>query len=48
MEGCRSFGSSFTCAYLVMGPFMGTASTTTPPIAYNERGITYLAATNAE
>ena len=30
-----------------MGPFMATAGTTTPLTAFDERGITYLAATNA-
>ena len=29
-----------------MGPFIGTAGMTTPLVAYDERGITYLAATN--
>ena len=36
----RSLGTSFTCADSVMG-------TTTPLTGFDERGITYLAATNA-
>lgn len=31
----------------MIGPFMGTVSTTTPLVAYDERGITNLASTNA-
>ena len=31
----------------VMGPFTNTARTTTPLTTFDERGITYLAATNA-
>ena len=31
-----------------MGPFVDTAGTTTPLTSFEERGITYLAATNAE
>ena len=31
-----------------MGPFTGTVGTTTPMTAFDERGITYLAATNAK
>ena len=30
-----------------MGPFIDTTETTTPLIAFDERGITYLAAINA-
>ena len=37
----------FMCVDSVMGPFTDTAGTTTPLIAFDERGITYLAATNA-
>ena len=43
---CRDFNVSYTCADSVMGPFIGTAGMTTPLVAYDERGITYLAATN--
>ena len=41
-------GTSFTCADSDMGPFTGTVGTTTPLTAFDERGITYLAATNAK
>ena len=43
----RSLGTSFTCVDSVMGPFIDTAGTTTPLTGFDERGITYLAATNA-
>ena len=43
----RDLGSGFTCADSVMGPFMAIAGTTTPLTAFAERGITYLATTNA-
>ncbi|KAL0010851.1 hypothetical protein SO802_005959 [Lithocarpus litseifolius] len=43
----RNLGNGFTCADLVMGPFLATAGTTTPLTGFDERGITYLAATNA-
>lgn len=46
-RACRSFGSGFTYANSVMGPFTGTAGKTTPFVAYDEKGITYLATTNA-
>ena len=42
----RSLGTSFTCVDSVMGPFIDTAGTTTPLIGFDEKGITYLAATN--
>lgn len=42
----RNLGNGFPCANLVMGPFMATVGTTTPLIAFYEKGITYLAATN--
>ena len=35
------------CSDLVMGLFMGTTGSTTLLEVYDERGITYLAATNA-
>ena len=40
-------GTSYICANSIMGPFTNTARTATPLIAFDERGITYLAATNA-
>ena len=39
----RNLGTSFTCTDSTMGPFVDTVGTTNP----EERGITYLAATNA-
>lgn len=42
-----NLGNGFTCDDLVMGPFMAIVGTTTPLIAFDERGITYLATTNA-
>lgn len=41
-----NLGNGFTCANLVIGPFADTAGITTPLTTFNERGITYLAATN--
>ena len=43
----RNLGMGFTCAHFVIGPFVDTARTTTPLTGFEERGITYLAATNA-
>lgn len=43
---CKDFSIGYTCADSVMGPFIGTTSTTTILVAYNEKGITYLATTN--
>ena len=43
----RDLGSGFTCVDSVIGPFMAIAGTTTPLTAFAERGITYLATTNA-
>ena len=43
----RNLGSGYTCADLVMGYFVDAAGTTTLLTAFDERGITYLAATNA-
>ena len=43
----RGFGNGFTCVDSVMGTFTDIAGTTTPFIAFDERGITYLVATNA-
>ena len=40
-------GTGFTYPDSVMGPFTDTAGTTTPLAAFDERGITYLVATNA-
>ena len=41
-------GTGFTCVDSVMGPFTNTARTTTLLIAFDERGVIYLAATNAK
>ena len=38
---------SFTCVDSVMGPFVDATKTTAPLTGFEERGITYLAATNA-
>ena len=43
----RNLVNGLTCADLVMSPFIDTVGTTTPLTAFNERGITYLATTNA-
>ena len=43
----RDLSSRFTYADSVMSPFMVTARTTTPLTAFDEREITYMAATNA-
>ena len=43
----RHLGVGYTCANSVMGQFVDTAGTTTPLVGFEERGITYLAATNA-
>ena len=43
----RNLGTGYTCDDSAMGPFVDTARTTTPLTDFNERGITYLAATNA-
>ena len=43
----RNLGIGYTCDNSTMGPFVDTAGTTTPLISYDERGITYLAATYA-
>ena len=42
----RSLGTGFTCADSTMSPFVDTAGTTTPLTGFDERGITYLVATN--
>lgn len=41
-----NLGNRYTCVDYAIGPFMATYGTTTPLIAFNEMGITYLAATN--
>ena len=41
----RDLSNGFTCADSATGSFMATAGTTTPLIAFDEKGITYLAAT---
>jgi len=43
----RNLGSGYTCADSIMGSFVDVARTTTPLTAFDEREITYLAATNA-
>lgn len=43
----RNLVTGYTCADLVMGPFTDMVGTTTLLTAFDERGITYLAATNA-
>lgn len=47
MESLQELWTGYTCSDLVMGPFMGTVGITTTLVAYDERGITYLATTNA-
>ena len=42
----RNIGTGYTCADSVMGLFVDIAETTTPLTGFEERGITYLAATN--
>ena len=41
-----NLGIGFMCADSVMGPFIDTTGTTISLTAFDERGITYLAATN--
>ena len=43
----RNLGTGYTCADSVMSSFTNIARTTTQLTAFDERGITYLAATNA-
>ena len=43
----RNLGTDYTCADSAMGPFVDTVGTTTSLTGFDERGITYLAATNA-
>jgi len=42
----RNLGTGYTCVDSVMGPFVDTVGTTTLLTGFEERGITYLAATN--
>ena len=42
----RNLGIGYTCADSTMGPFVDTIGTTTPLTRFEERGFTYLAATN--
>ena len=44
---CRGFNAGYTCTDSLMGLFMATTGTTTLLVAFGERGITYLATTNA-
>ena len=46
-EAYRNLGTGNTCADFTMGSFVDTAGTTTQLTGFDERGITYLAATNA-
>ena len=43
----KNLGIGFTYANSVMSPFTNIAGTTSPLTAFDERGIMYLAATNA-
>ena len=43
----RNRGTGYKCADSIMGPFVDTARTTTSLTTFDERGITYLATTNA-
>ena len=47
LKAYRNLVNGLTCADSVMSPFIDTVGTTTLLTAFNERGITYLAATNA-
>ena len=38
-RACRDFSTGYTCVDSMIGPFMGTIGTTTPLVAYDERGI---------
>ena len=40
-------GVGYTCVDSMMGQFVDTVGTTTPLVGFEERGITYLVATNA-
>ena len=44
----RNLGANYTCIDSAMGSFVDTIGTTTPLASFDETGITYLAATNAE
>ena len=44
----RKLGTGYICVDFAMGLFIDTARTTTPLTGFDEFGITYLAATNAE
>ena len=44
----RNLGANYTCMDSAMGSFVDTIGTTTPLVSFDETGITYLAATNAE
>lgn len=43
----RNLGNGYTCIDSAIGPFMGTSGIASYLVAYDERGITYLDATNA-
>ena len=42
----KNLGTSYTCTDSTMGPFVDIAGTTTPLTGCEERGITYVVATN--
>jgi len=44
----RNLGANYTCIDFSMGSFVDPIRTTTPLAGFDETGITYLAATNAE
>ena len=44
LRAYRNLSLGYTCVDSVMGSFVDVARTTTPLIAFDERGITYLAA----
>ena len=46
-KACKGFSTKYTCANSAMRPFIAIVKATTPLVAYDERKITYLAATNA-
>ena len=47
-RACRDFSTKHACVNSVTWPFMAATRTTTLLVANDERGIIYLAATNAE
>ena len=43
----RNLGIGYKCVDSAMGPFVDTVGTTTPLTGFDEKGITYLKATNS-